>query len=308
MGMPKAKKTKVDGAQPSKNPGGRPRKALAENLPDLAVEEPAEAACAPVPAAEQEVLCTERTPTPPPAEPPLITVPKLRLNAPRPPVKPPAILSEQDVMRRAHILSEEHNDACNCEQLGAPAPGDKDFVEHSFLCQLHVCYAREVGCCEADFRREYDGREYAHNPPCDCLDGAFPPGRKRRVASFGPLRRRERFRVERNEPSEWPYVEEHRCGKVCGDVCESLAGICACECRAPGRYVPMCPYRLNAVTGERRGDEVARARGHAIYEDRERFGGPSVPSLPASPTWKESRMRPDWPLAAMKNRCECMTR
>ena len=58
MGMPKAKKTKVDGAQPSKNPGGRPRKALAENLPDLAVEEPAEAACAPVPAAEQEVLCT----------------------------------------------------------------------------------------------------------------------------------------------------------------------------------------------------------------------------------------------------------
>ena len=54
-------------------------------------------------------------------------------------------------------------------------------------------------------------------------------------------------------------------------------------------------YRLNAVTGKRRGDEVARARGYAIYKDRERFRGPSVPSLPASPTWKESRVRPAWP-------------
>eukprot|EP00966_Prymnesium_polylepis_P251757 5820396-Prymnesium_polylepis.1 len=63
-------------------------------------------------------------------------------------------------MRRALIAREYSNDACDCAEAAHPPPllGEAG-VEHSFLCQLrwYYMYAREIGCCDLDFRRGSDG-------------------------------------------------------------------------------------------------------------------------------------------------------
>ena len=100
----------------------------------------------------------------------------LRLNAPRPLACPPAALSREDSKRRTRILTEEHNDACECVEMGLPPPEHPNFTEHSPFCQVHVCYAREVGCCDPDFKRQNSGLELAENLPCTCLEGAFEFG------------------------------------------------------------------------------------------------------------------------------------
>jgi hypothetical protein len=90
-----------------------------------------------------------------------------------------AALSREDSKRRTRILNEEPNDACECVEMGLPPPEHPDFTEHSPFCQVHVCYAREVGCCDPDFKRQKNGLEEAQNLPCSCLEGAFEWGWRR---------------------------------------------------------------------------------------------------------------------------------
>ena len=285
--MPRARKTKVEGGGPSRSAGGRPRKALAAPPPDEAAEEPGAAASMPDAPAAEPPPSAEAAPSPPSPEPPYFVVPKLRLNAPPPRPQPPVVLKREDAMRRALITRECSNDACDCAAAGHPPPllGEAG-VEHSFLCQLHWCYAREIGCCDLDFRRGSDGREHAANGWCFCLEGAFS-------RPECPLIPHERPRIITTEAdgTEWPYVPivAHG-GKRRIKMCLDAGG---CHCNTPGTYVPMCPFRMNAATRRRRGDEVARMRGHSMWHDRERLGCPSLPSPPVSPGWKRFRHDPD---------------
>ena len=233
------------------------------------------------PAFEASVAPKPSTADEQPSIPPLT----LRLNAPRPLACPPAALSREDSKRRTRILTEEHNDACECVEMGLPPPEHPNFTEHSPFCQVHVCYAREVGCCDPDFKRQDSGLERAENLPCTCLEGAFEFGwRRGLVPGFEAVGQRERLRRYVHDPTEWPSSNSvdagHRGRRL---LCVSLH----CECDSIGRYVPTCPFRLNAATGKCRGDEVANARGYALYHSgnwrRERFGSPSLPSLPVSP-------------------------
>ena len=36
---------------------------------------------------------------------------------------------------------------------------------------------------------------------------------------------------------------------------------CGCDCGMPGYYVPQCPWREHAVSGELRGDDMYEMRG-----------------------------------------------
>ena len=88
-------------------------------------------------------LSAPRKPTPA-EEQPRTNAPTLRLNAPRPRACPTVALSREHSKRRTFILTEEHNDACECVEMGLPPPEHPDFAGHSPFCQVHVCYAREV--------------------------------------------------------------------------------------------------------------------------------------------------------------------
>jgi hypothetical protein len=292
--MPKGKKSKVDGAQ-LRVAVGRPRKHPAQPPPEEEGEGEADVA-GPLPDVPAEPLQSSPTPltaeralTPSPLDSDAFTVPVLRLNAPPPPAKPPYILSQEDVMRRSRLIHEHDNNACSCSKAGAPAPGDADFVEHSFLCQLHWCYAREIGCCELDLIRESNGLEYARNAWCRCLDGAF----SRPAEQIWP---HERCQIITTDASgtEWPYVPPPLAGygerrvKCCSFTTGGKGGL-GCDCGAPGTYVPMCPFRKCAVTGKRRADRVAEMRGHSLWHDQDRFGPSSFPSPLVSPGWKHCR-------------------
>lgn len=135
-----------------------------------------------------------------------------------------------------------------------------------------------VGCCDLDFRRDPNGLEYAQNAWCNCLEGAF-------ARPMEGVRRLERCRFYsgNSNGTEWPFVPVETRARLCDFTSMH------CDCCTPGTYVPMCPYRLNAATGERRGDEVANMRGHSMWQSGERFGSPALPSLPASPSWERSR-------------------
>lgn len=290
--MKKPNKTKVGDA--TRNAGGRPRKQPVENLP---ADTPAPALLPPAPPlptppptesqqpSEQppDVPTRAVNPWPLSTDPAVACIPHLRLNARPPPTSTPSKtpLSHEDVLRRARLLAERPNDACSCADVGAPAPGDPGFVEHSFLCQIYHCYAREVGCCSPHFLRESKGLEYAHNLMCECFEGAFAPDR------ICPLMARERPRVFR-EARLWPSAacilpsgESRGSGGRHMKRCDHVA---SCLCETYGTYVPTCPWRRNAASGKLRGEELAWARGHAFYDCNDaRIGSESLPSPPWSP-------------------------
>jgi hypothetical protein len=146
--------------------------------------------------------------------------------------------------------------------MGLPAPEHPDFTEHSPFCQVHVCYAREVGCCDPDFKRQNNGLGEAQNLPCSCLEGAFEWGWRRGCLRVEAVGKRERLRQYVHDPTEWPSSNSIDAGS------RGRRLLCVgegCECVSIGRYVPTCPFRLNAATGKRRGNAVANARGHALY-------------------------------------------
>ena len=87
-------------------------------------------------------LSAPRKPTPA-EEQPRTNAPTLRLNAPRPRACPTVALSREHSKRRTFILTEEHNDACGCVEMGLPPPEHPDFTEHSPFCQVRVCYTTQ---------------------------------------------------------------------------------------------------------------------------------------------------------------------
>ena len=78
--------------------------------------------------------------------------------------------SRQAALQRARHEMLWDNNWCDCAELGALAPDHPDFIEHHMLCQMHKCYAYEIGCC--DGRMEFD-------LPCDCISPAFATARSR---------------------------------------------------------------------------------------------------------------------------------
>ena len=92
-------------------------------------------------------------PQPPPAPPPApqepAPAPKEATPAPTslPPrplhlrKQPPLTRKERHL--RARIFRAWDNDACECAELGEPAPGASGFVEHSMFCPIFRCYAYE---------------------------------------------------------------------------------------------------------------------------------------------------------------------
>jgi hypothetical protein len=173
-------------------------------------------------------------PTPADEQPSILPL-TLRLNDPRPLACPPAALSREDSKRRTRILTETHNDACECVEMGLPPPEHPDFTEHSPFCQVHVCYAREVGCGDPDFKRQNNGLELAENLPCTCLEGAFEFGwRWGLVPGVEAVGKRERLRRYVHDPTEWPSSNSvdagHRGRRL---LCVGLH----CDCASIGRYV-----------------------------------------------------------------------
>ena len=84
---------------------------------------------------------------PPAANPsaPELSVPELSATAPSavharvhiPPALPPsASNSRADRLHCAKILNTYDNSRCDCADMGLPATGDADFVEHSMFCQI----------------------------------------------------------------------------------------------------------------------------------------------------------------------------
>jgi len=96
-------------------------------------------------------------PSPAPQEP--APAPKEATPAPAPLPPRPLHLRKQPPLtrkerhQRARIFAAWDNNACECADLGEPAPGASDFVEHSMFCPIFRCYAYEVGCCGPHYSR-----------------------------------------------------------------------------------------------------------------------------------------------------------
>ena len=171
-----------------------------------------------------------------------------------------------DVRRLLHRWD---NLACSCAELA----GDRSFprraengidVDHHFLCQVYKCYAFEIGCCDPDIRYRGPDSESkgfprdACNLPCECLRPAFGMFGE---AYMGPVPN-ERYMPGLNEDLWWAQPREDWTGRHL-KACPG-GGDCPGWCRCMGRYVPTCPSRRHAITGEMRGDQVAAMRGHKI--------------------------------------------
>jgi hypothetical protein len=128
--------------------------------------------------------------------------------------------------------------------MGLPPPERSDFAEHSPFCQVHVCYAREVGCCDPDFKRQESGLEEAQNLPC----------------SSAPASREHSNRVGGEAACDTGWANVNGFSDTCMtplSTCPSSNSIDAdsrgrrllcvgegCECDYIGRYVPTCPLPL----------------------------------------------------------------
>ena len=272
--MPRAKKSKVEGAGPSRSAGGRPRKRPAESPPEEPPPQPPDA----LPAKAQETTCSAEPAAsepesslppqplelppwkPTPTDPPMFPDPRARWRYARPisndrvpsAIKMPRFLSRRQVEQKVELQRRYpyNNGICTCENGGLPSSGDD--ADHSMFCQLYKCYACEIGCCE--------GRVYAPKSKddptmtwwwdCDCIEYAFDP-----LYDIGGEDAELLIRSSRRHTRS--HFDEH--GFV--DRPGGRALFCDCECGyLGGPYVPMCPFRPHGVTGLARGDMCKRLR------------------------------------------------
>ena len=157
----------------------------------------------------------------------------------------PMFLNPRQAQQKASIMARYSNAACSCADLGCPTPSDADFVDHSMFCQIHKCYAYEVGCCDGRVISVDENGDMQHCWDCNCVEYAFPPG----IPELPDRVWNERRHVRgRRGDIGWPECPGGR----------SL--VCSC-CDAPGGpYVPLCPFRRHAGTGLCRGDLYASLR------------------------------------------------
>mmetsp|Transcript_71653 Transcript_71653/g.190584 ORF Transcript_71653/g.190584 Transcript_71653/m.190584 type:complete len:433 (-) Transcript_71653:4-1302(-) len=199
-------------------------------------------------------------PSPAPQEP--APAPKEATPAPAPLPPRPLHLRKQPPLtrkerhQRARIFAAWDNNACECADLGEPAPGASDFVEHSMFCPIFRCYAYEVGCCGPHYSR-YAPTESLRPKQCRCVSDAFkdepedtPRKRFRQDVDRYGLRN-----PELPQPF-FPHFDEDGAFdgwmSCTGSVYERTR-CCGC-CGQPGTYVPQCPRRLYAGKGPLRGD------------------------------------------------------
>ena len=163
--------------------------------------------------------------------------------------------TEAMARRRAQLRREYCNVVCTCAEHGQPfhnvQAGVKspDFVEHSMFCRMWHCYAYEARCCEVIVGDTVDTMHIG--APCECIEGAFDP--------YADDMRSENARYVRGHVDE--YGKPDRPCRYGGEL------TCHC-CGCYGRYVPTCPYRQHAVTGEIRGDDWYEMQGERRGEWR----------------------------------------
>ena len=273
--MPRAKKSKVEGAGPSRSAGGRPRKHPAELPPEAPPLEPSEvpavqtlgtASSAQPPESESSPAPTmlpqtleaplwEPTPTNPPRFP---HPPRWRYNQPlSTDVVPswivrPRFLSRLQVEQKAALKRKRPyiNGVCTCEKDGVPSASTE--TAHSMFCQLYRCYAYEAGGCDGrvDPPKSKDDPTIMTGWECECIQFAFDPDYDTGGENADLLISRSRRHVR-------SHVDEY--GLI--DRPGGRALRCNCECNyVGGPYVPMCPFRPHGVTGLARGDMYKRLR------------------------------------------------
>ena len=146
------------------------------------------------------------------------------------------------------------NSWCDCAERGTALPG-----QHDMFCQLHKCYAAEIGCCS--------GRDPLNmEMHCECK-GFFIHVCATSLGMCAEQRVREGRHIRAPWPDRsmryWPTPQEP--GRWVNQ--------CSCDNgEAYGRYVPLCPYHLHGVSGKPRGEHAAERRGHAIIIDGDWFG------------------------------------
>ena len=171
------------------------------------------------------------------------------------------------------------NSWCECADRGVALLG-----QHDMFCQLHKCYAAEIGCCS--------GRDSLHMD-MHCMCKGFIIDYNRSLDMFADPRFREGRHIRAPWPDRdmryWPTPQEP--GRWVNQ--------CSCESgQSFGRYVPLCPYHLHGVSGKPRGEHAAERRGHAIVVDGDWFGL----DLPPPPDCDANELESYW-----HNRCQFVT-
>ena len=143
---------------------------------------------------------------------------------------------------------------CDCGDRGVALLG-----QHDMFCQLHKCYAAEIGCCS--------GRDSLNmDMPCSCKGFLISyPGSQFQMCA------EPNFREGRHIRAPWP----DRRMRYWPTPQEPGRRVNQCSCdngEAYGRYVPLCPYHAHGVSGKPRGEHAAERRGHAIVIDGDWFG------------------------------------
>ena len=183
----------------------------------------------------------------------------VRAKEPAPKHGPSSIrFTDRMAKRRKQLRREYCNASCTCAEAGEPFHNvqagvkSRDFEEHSMFCRMWHCYTYEAfpECCEVI---RGDTAEAMHiGGPCWCIDKVFL----------------DDFEEENSENARYVrgHVDEYGNMDRPGRYGGALSCDCCCEY---GRYVPMCPYREHAVTGELRGDDVYEMRGEKRGEWRD---------------------------------------
>lgn len=277
ISMHKAKKAKVEGTAPNRNTAGRRPKTAVEAAPAEAVVE--EAAALPAAASRHAPDDAAVEANEPAAAPPEPAAARMPIDKRPCAAREAALKRARVALRRARIIKAWDNSMCDCAEMSAPAPGEPDFIEHHMLCQIHRCYAYEIGCCDGVVFDDELTRltDEEHVLPCMCIAPAFGiPQCEGFWGHYGEDDPRQRYTVGHRDDACW-HEPVHAGRNLKPSKC--------CVCGRPdpipclGRYVPMCPARRHAVSGKMRGDLVAEQRGHAI-ENGWSFVGTHLPTPP----------------------------
>ena len=143
-------------------------------------------------------------------------------------------MRDRELDEQRHHAALCDNAWCDCADRGVALLG-----QHDMFCQLHKCYAAEIGCCTGRDSLDID-------LPCSCKGFCISY-----LGSQFQMFAEPHFREGRHIRAPWPdrrmryWPMPQQPGRRVNQ--------CSCENgEAFGRYVPLCPYHSHGVSGTAR--------------------------------------------------------